>query len=474
MSRGIVRVYFDTDQSDTGLGSHEMMYKSVHVLPEMTASEVRDKIGKKLLYGDGQVQKFALIMVDKVPVGVRQRRRARTLARSEKPAQLQSAKMAKYLAYKSARQSMSSSDGATAKSEGEENGDDDTTSAETVEPVKFLLKNLGSPLDLGPEYCGSSADEEEDDVEAPYLLPRVVDDATLRGYLYKRGVEDELVWYKRWCVLYDGCLWYWKSQTLEKDPVRISLTNAVVRLSPMAKKNRHMRFAFELETPKRVYDFRAMTESHFVIWMKTLQAGVMFAQEDSQMQLAEHFIRDHATLRAKVDYERIKAATKDLRSTLNNKTSYECLVEYMGQSQKEELVLFWADVVSFEARVNTLLSKFPPSGTERQAQYGTWMAGVAQAWEMAYAIYEHYIDNKEGSQERDEVFSLQPRLHRVSLEVHKEPPPADMFSYVQKAVFQKIDEGCFREFQQNSEYLKIMSAAILSKRRHEMESTSPI
>ena len=113
-----------------------------------------------------------------------------------------------------------------------------------------------SPLDLDGDYCGSSADEEDDNTEMNYTISNDTDNYILKGYLYKRGVKDELVWYKRWFVLYHGSLWYWKSRHFQIDPTEIPLANAKLRRSPIAKKNRFMRLAFEIETPRRVYYLR--------------------------------------------------------------------------------------------------------------------------------------------------------------------------------------------------------------------------
>ena len=92
-----------------------------------------------------------------------------------------------------------------------------------------------------------------------YTISNDTDNYILKGYLYKRGVKDELVWYKRWFVLYHGSLWYWKSRHFQIDPTEIPLANAKLRRSPIAKKNRFMRLAFEIETPRRVYYLRGLT-----------------------------------------------------------------------------------------------------------------------------------------------------------------------------------------------------------------------
>eukprot|EP00945_MAST-04E_sp_MAST-4E-sp1_P005822 g5822.t1 len=439
----IVKIYYCADKAATEIVQHTE-YKSVQVLPGMTASDVRNKIAKKLLFPDGQAQKYALMMVDRVPTGKRQRRRARTLSKGEFPAELRRKRLASFLSLQGESKKPAGASVATEQL--------------PAEHVRFILKNLGSPLNLDATYCGSSADEEEDDVEEPFLLPRTVENATLRGYLYKRGGRDELVWYKRWCVLYDGMLFYWKSQTSERDPVSISLSNSVIRVSKLATVNRHMRFAFELETPRRVFHFRAMTESHFTVWMKRLKAGVMFAEEDSQMQLAEYFIKDHEKLTSRTDIARIDKVSSDLREMLANQHSFECLVDFMRTYNKEELVMFWVDVNAFSTRTAAMFTEFQAS--ERNEGNQEWRGAVQESWSYAYSIYEQYIDGET----LFDVFNKQPELARVALDVHHEPPRADMFSVVQDEVFQLIREEGFEPFRKSDTFLTVLSAALLEER----------
>ena len=133
-------------------------------------------------------QKYALVMIDQAPLGLRKRKKARTLKKTDLPGKIRLEKI-------------------------EQIQDEIRTKKKVFdektlrEPIRLLLKHTLSPLDLDAEYCGSSADEEEDDEEVNYTISDDADDYIVKGYLYKRGAKDELVWYKRWFVLYRGSLW---------------------------------------------------------------------------------------------------------------------------------------------------------------------------------------------------------------------------------------------------------------------------
>ena len=130
----IFKIYYCADKAATEI-VHHTEYKSVQVLPGMTASDVRNKIAKKLLFPDGQAQKYALMMVDRVPTGKRQRRRARTLSKGEFPAELRRKRLASFVPLQEESKKPAAAPGASVAAE-----------QLPAEHVRFILKNLGSPL----------------------------------------------------------------------------------------------------------------------------------------------------------------------------------------------------------------------------------------------------------------------------------------------------------------------------------------
>ena len=63
-------------------------------------------------------------------------------------------------------------------------------------------------------------------------------------------MKDPNVWRKRWFVLKDDQLMYCKSNTDQRDITSISLLNAYLA---KARPELRVPFAFELRTPRRVY-----------------------------------------------------------------------------------------------------------------------------------------------------------------------------------------------------------------------------
>ena len=54
----------------------------------MTASEVLQQIARKILWAQSERQKYALVMIDQAAFGVRNRRKARTLKKSDLPGKI--------------------------------------------------------------------------------------------------------------------------------------------------------------------------------------------------------------------------------------------------------------------------------------------------------------------------------------------------------------------------------------------------
>ena len=284
----------------------------------MTAHDVLNQVAKKTMWTASERQKYALVMIDQAPLGLRKRKKARTLKKTDLPGKIRLEKIEQIQGEKTLR-----------------------------EPIRLLLKHTLSPLDLDAEYCGSSADEEEDDVELNYTISDDADDYILKGYLYKRGAKDELVWYKRWFVLYRGSLWYWKSRHSQIDPTEIPLANAKVRTSPIAKKNRYMRLAFEIETPTRVYHLRGLTANsstisakyskaiekehyeNYLKWMSHIENQITLASENCHMQLAEFYLKDHQIRASNAETRHVEYILSSLKLLLQDNAGQQCLRRFM-------------------------------------------------------------------------------------------------------------------------------------------------
>ena len=330
----IVRVYIDEEpgRGDDGrgiAGQGNTSYKSLAITSSMTAHDVLNQVAKKTMWTASERQKYALVMIDQAAFGLRNRKKARALKKTDLPGKIRLEKI-------------------------EQIQDEIRTKKKVFdektlrEPIRLLLKHTLSPLDLDAEYCGSSADEEEDDVELNYTISDDADDYIVKGYLYKRGAKDELVWYKRWFVLYRGSLWYWKSRHSQIDPTEIPLANAKIRTSPIAKKNSYMRLAFEIETPTRIYHLRSLTANNSTIsakypkakeqkehyekylkWMSHIENQITLASENCHMQLAEFYLKDHQIRASKAETRHVEYILSSLKLLLQDNAGQQCLRRFM-------------------------------------------------------------------------------------------------------------------------------------------------
>ena len=490
----IVRVYIDNDpavggggRANAGNGNASVYdmhqtYKSLSISPTMTAHDVLNQVAKKTMWTSAERQKYALVMIDQATFGLRNRKKARTLKKTDLPGKIRQEKV-------------------------EQLQDEIQTQKKVFdektlkEPVRLILKHTLSPLDLDAEYCGSSADEEEDNVEANYTISDDADNYILKGYLYKRGAKDELVWYKRWFVLYRGSLWYWKSRHSQIDPTEIPLANAKIRTSPIAKKNRYMRLAFEIETPTRMYHLRGLTANstvstksskviekehyeNYLKWMGHIENQITLASENCHMQLAEFYLKDHQIRASKAETRHVEYILSSLKLLLQDNAGQQCLRRFMEtyviamrvaffnihrtnsifsiittlfhSYNKENLVLFYIDAAVFRKRANSLIHDTPEK--RRNVSNPAWKDGVMDLWALAYAIYEQYIDEP-----KMDIFSKQPELARVKLDVYTEPPSNAMFEKLQREVYNTIEIEVFDAFKRHKESVALLTAMVLKR-----------
>lgn len=108
---------------------------------------------------------------------------------------------------------------------------------------------------------------------------------TLSGWLYKQGSEGLKVWRKRWFVLSDYCLFYYKSQEEEKLLGSVLLPS--YRISACLPEDKVVRkFAFKCEhTNMRTYWLAAETAESMIQWVRALTlATMMQGSSESESQ----------------------------------------------------------------------------------------------------------------------------------------------------------------------------------------------
>ena len=197
-------------------------------------------------------------------------------------------------------------------------------------------------MDLDAEYCGSSADEEEDDVELNYTISK-------RGRLHLERVPLQKGCQRRACVvqtmvcLYRGVVL--EVEASQIDPTEIPLANAKVRRAPLLKRMVRT-LAFEIETPTRVYHLRGLTANsstisakypkaiekehyeNYLKWMSHIENQITLASENCHMQLAEFYLKDHQ-IRASQAETRHGIYIVSLKLLLQDNAGQQCLRRFM-------------------------------------------------------------------------------------------------------------------------------------------------
>ena len=105
---------------------------------------------------------------------------------------------------------------------------------------------------------------------------------TLQGWLYKQGSEGLMLWKKRWFVLSEFCLFYYKSPDEERVSGSILLPS--YKISPTNSKEDGIsrKFAFKAEHKNmRTYYFAAETKDSMIQWMNAMSLASILQQENN-------------------------------------------------------------------------------------------------------------------------------------------------------------------------------------------------
>ncbi|XP_041982982.1 uncharacterized protein LOC121736018 isoform X6 [Aricia agestis] len=107
---------------------------------------------------------------------------------------------------------------------------------------------------------------------------------TMAGILYKQGSDGLKVWRKRWFVLSEYCLFYYKSQEEEKLLGSVLLPS--YRVSACTPEDKVMRkFSFKLEHANmRTYVLAALDQESMLKWVKMLTMAALMQNPNDQRQ----------------------------------------------------------------------------------------------------------------------------------------------------------------------------------------------
>ncbi|XP_066938047.1 uncharacterized protein [Macrobrachium rosenbergii] len=118
-------------------------------------------------------------------------------------------------------------------------------------------------------------------VKTPGLKRPDVSPVTLQGWLYKQGADGLHLWKKRWFVLSEYCLYYYKGP--DEDKVLGSLPLPSFKISPVDSEDRvYRKNAFKAEHQNlRTYYFAAETKDQMTQWMNALSLASILQKDTS-------------------------------------------------------------------------------------------------------------------------------------------------------------------------------------------------
>ena len=166
------------------------------------------------------------------------------------------------------------------------------------------------------------------------------------GYLLRRSQLQELVWYRRWCVIREDTLWWCKSRHNQRHIIKIPLTNIDVKISPDARTNRSMRYCFEVEvnTTGRVYLFRARDSNERDLWLRALTEHIHVCHQNERVKLAEVIVSDQEYRASQLNEGRLDRVTASLAGLLKDDEARHIFAQCMCEWHCEESLYFYCDV----------------------------------------------------------------------------------------------------------------------------------
>ena len=114
----------------------------------------------------------------------------------------------------------------------------------------------------------------------PSIVRREEAAVTLKGWLYKQGSDGLQLWKKRWFVLSEFCLFYYKGPNEDKVSGSILLPSYII--SPLSKDDGiYRKYAFKAEHANmRTYYFAAETKDGMLQWMNSLSLASILQNEN--------------------------------------------------------------------------------------------------------------------------------------------------------------------------------------------------
>uniref|UniRef100_A0A3Q3JPR1 Pleckstrin homology domain containing, family A member 7b n=1 Tax=Monopterus albus TaxID=43700 RepID=A0A3Q3JPR1_MONAL len=121
----------------------------------------------------------------------------------------------------------------------------------------------------------------------------------VRGWLYKQDSSGMRLWKRKWFVLADFCLFYYKENIVLEIPILGSIPLPSYVISPVGLEDHiNRKYAFKAEhTGMRTYYFSTDTQEDMNTWLRAMnQAALMQSQTDTLIRLVRLEMDTHTSL----------------------------------------------------------------------------------------------------------------------------------------------------------------------------------
>uniref|UniRef100_K3WH78 PH domain-containing protein n=1 Tax=Globisporangium ultimum (strain ATCC 200006 / CBS 805.95 / DAOM BR144) TaxID=431595 RepID=K3WH78_GLOUD len=328
-------------------------------------------------------------------------------------------------------------------------------------PVKFVLKDVrGAPLDLEQEVAVKKAP-----VEAPALsFPVLVGKGVHSGYLQKASLKDPNVWRKRWFIIKGDQLLYCKSSTNQRDVTGVSLLNAyLARARPELRAPN----AFELRTPRRVYQLCANSKDDYVGWVHALHVQISISTDNHRLYEAEIMITEDAVTRSESDSSSSRFSEPSLlQQVVSREDTLKVFRDFVFNTESQALLDTWIECELFRrsciARENALQTN---SGR-------SFRRSAKDEWQHLKVILEAVqalpmIESEELLSLRQSFYQTEQISRRLSLAMHSsssdatlEYPRVELIAAIHQKIFKAIETGPFQQFIMQNGYRQVLERIV--------------
>lgn len=178
----------------------------------------------------------------------------------------------------------------------------------TQHEMSRSLSPVHQTLDRRKKTSASATSTPTKTVKSPQTKRSETSPVTFSGWLYKQGSDGLKVWRKRWFVLCDYCLFYYKGP--EEDRLLGSILLPSYKLTECLPDDRNYRkFSFKLEHKNmRTYLLASENGEYMRKWMRVLRAATMM-----QTFIDPTYQRKSPPLRAKNGSQALTSSFQDLK-----------------------------------------------------------------------------------------------------------------------------------------------------------------